>query len=464
MIAKPASLRARLLLLILIPLVAISILAGYWRITTATKTAEELFDRTLMATTLAISRDVAVSGGDAISSSTHDLIRSSSGGEVFYHVHGPDGVFVTGYATPPVAPRDLAVNNGAPTLFLSRYRGEEVRVARLREYVTIDTISGYSTITVWQTMAARQAFARDLAGRAAIVMGSLILTVVLVVWFGINLGLKPLTDLQQAISIRSSDDLSRIRRPIPREVSGIVRTLNGLFDQVTRAFASRDAFISDAAHQLRNPIAGVLSIAESVRDARSDDARLSRTEDLVAAAKHVARLTQQLLSLERAKGRTDPAMRQVIDLNALVRAVCERNAKRVLDREIDFEFVSAAAPAPVHGDPVFLEEAVENLIDNALVHGGPKNTKITVTVSAADTEARVTVSDTGVGIEPEDAEIAFSRFGQVRPAEGSGLGLAIVVETAQNHGGSVCIDESDIGARISIRLPIATSGPESQMP
>ena len=285
-VTEAMSLRTRLLLLILVPLVIISLLAGYWRFTVATQTAEALFDRTLLAITLAISRDVVVSGGDALSPSTADLMRDTSGGEIFYHVHGPDGVFVTGYATPPPPPRDASTTDGIPVLFLSRYRGEDVRVARLREMSTIDLITGFSTITVWQTMSAREAFARDLALRAAIVMGSLILTVALVVWFGINLGLKPLTDLQDAISIRSSDDLSKIRRPIPREASGIVATLNGLFDQVTRAFASRDAFLSDAAHQLRNPIAGVLSMAESVRDAKSEDARKERTSELIGAVKH----------------------------------------------------------------------------------------------------------------------------------------------------------------------------------
>ena len=455
MSSRPVSLRTRLLVLILIPLIAISMLTGYWRIETAAKTAEELFDRTLVAITLAISRDVAVSGGDALSPSTLKLIRESSGGSVFYHVHGPDGVFVTGYATPPVARTKLELIEGVPALFLSTYRGEAVRVARLRENTTIDTISGFSTITVWQTMAGRLAFERDLAIRAAVIIGSLILTVVLVVWFGISLGLKPLIDLQDAISIRSSDELSRIRRPIPREVAGIVSTLNGLFDQVTRALASRDAFISDAAHQLRNPIAGMLSIAESIRDARSDESRLSRTEDLVGAAKHVARLTQQLLSLERTRGLSGRDRRENVDLNGLVRGVCERNAKRVLDRDIEFAFTPASGPVKAECDTVFLEEAVENLIDNALVHGGSGNTRIAVAVSVRDGDAEIIVSDTGIGMKPEDAEIAFSRFGQVRPAEGSGLGLAIVEEVAQNHDGTVVINKSDAGASISIRLPLS---------
>ncbi len=361
---------------------------------------------------------------------------------------------------PNISPRTVTPSDKFPALFLSTYRGEEVRVARLREYSTVDSISGYSTVTVWQSMSGRQAFAQDLALRAAILMGSLIVTVAAVVWFGINLGLKPLTDLQDAISIRSSDDLSEIRRPIPREAAGIVRTLNGLFDQVTRAFASRDAVISDAAHQLRNPIAGVLSIAEAVRGAKDEETRLERTDDLVTAAKHVARLAGQLLTLERARGQLDPSRLQITDLNELVRTVCERNAKRVLDRDLAFGFTAAAGPLPVRCDAVFLGEALENLIDNALVHGGPDNDEISVEVAAQNGEAAVTVRDTGIGIKQEETEIAFSRFGQVRPAEGSGLGLAIVAETVEKHDGSVRIEPNAAGAHISIRLPLARSEPD----
>ena len=202
------SLRTRLALILLVPLIAISIVAGFWRFAVARDTAEELFDRTLLASTLAITRDVAISGGDALSEATRDLMRDTSGGEVFYHVHGPDGVFITGYATPPVAPAGTDQSVGSPIFFQSIYRGEDVRVVRLREAGEIDGISGISTVTVWQTFDTRNAFVRDLAVRAGLLMITLILTVAAVVWLGINFGLRPLTDLQAAIANRSSDDLA----------------------------------------------------------------------------------------------------------------------------------------------------------------------------------------------------------------------------------------------------------------
>ena len=97
------SLRSRLFMLILPPLLLLSIVLGFWRFEVAQRTSETLFDRSLLAAALAISRDVAISGGDALSPSTRDFVSDAGGGELFYHVTGPGGIYITGYAYPPVS-------------------------------------------------------------------------------------------------------------------------------------------------------------------------------------------------------------------------------------------------------------------------------------------------------------------------------------------------------------------------
>ncbi|EEX08757.1 integral membrane sensor signal transduction histidine kinase [Ruegeria lacuscaerulensis ITI-1157] len=458
------SLRLRLFLLILAPLVVMAVVLGLWRYSAAQRTAEELFDRSLLAAALALSRDVAVTGGDAVSPTTRDLVLNAAGGEVFYHATGPGGIYVTGYAYPPVRAGTAAPELNTPVYFQSNYRGDPVRVLQLSESVTVGDLTGPSTITVWQRLHDRQVFADRLAVRAAVLMGGLLATLCVVVWFGVRLGLRPLTDLHDAIGMRSSEDLSPIRRPVPAEVRGIVDTLNRLFRQVESSMQAQRTFISDAAHQLRNPAAAVLSLTEAVRAARTEADRDERLAELAAAARGNARVAEQLLSLDRLQrpGTADAA--ETIDLAGLVREICTEAGPSLLRAGIEFELEVGNAPLWVTGDAVFLAEAIKNLIDNAVKHGGPELGLIRVTVGRRDARAMVTVYDDGAPLSPRDEAIAFSRFGQISPSGGSGLGLAIVASVAERHGGTLHIDDVAKGASLSLALPVSEESEKRMLP
>jgi len=450
---RRASLRLRLFGLILTPLVLMALLLGYWRFTVAQKTAEELFDRSLLAAALAISRDVAVSGGDALALSTRDLIRDASGGEVFYHATGPDGIYVTGYAYPPVPLDGTDQDRYLPTTFEAIYRGDGVRVLQVTENVTIETLSGDATVTVWQRLADRNAFARELAVRAAALMGALLATLALVVWFGVKHGLRPLTDLQDAIGARSPDDLSRIKRPVPTETQGIVQTLNRLFGQVETSIEAHKSFISDAAHQLRNPAAAVLSMAEALRHAKSDRDHRQRVNELVGAARHSARVADQLLSLDRLQQQSLDLQGERFDLVAAVRDLCTELGPPILSDGIQFALHAPKNPVEIEGDRPFIVEAIKNLVDNAHKHGGEALSHIVVELCHRDDQVKITVRDDGAGLSPEQTEVAFNRFSQIEPSRGSGLGLAITKSVVERHGGSLVIDRVSKGASLTLRLP-----------
>lgn len=446
------SLRLRLFTVIVTPLIIMSILLGYWRFTVAQNTAEELFDRSLLAAALAISRDITISGGDALSQSTSQLVDDAAGGEVFYHATGPGGIYVTGYAYPPALDQSISEASGLK-FFESNYRGEAVRVLRVTESTTIDGVTGDSTATVWQRLADRNRFARELATRAAALMGGLLVSLSLLVWFGVHLGLRPLADLQDAIAMRSPDDLSRIKRAIPEETKGIVKTLNRLFGQVERSFEAQQSFISNAAHQLRNPAAAVQSMAEAVRDAKGDAERDRRIGELVDASRRSAKVAVQLLSLDRLKQPASDADFESIELQDLLRSTCADMGPQVLAGGLEFELKVTDREIWIKGDQIYLVEAVKNLIDNAMIHGGESLTQITVTLKADAETASITVEDDGKGLRPDQSEAAFSRFSQIGPSNGSGLGLAIVASVAERHDGKVQINERDSGASVTLTIP-----------
>ena len=448
------SLRSRLILIILAPLLVISLVAGAWQFRTTTLRAESIFDRGLLSAALAISRDIAVSDGDALSPATRRLINDTSGGELFYHVFAPDGVFVTGYSTPPILPKAAPLRQTEPYYFNARYQGQDVRVLRFQDGTTVSGIAGIFNITVWQNADVRSSFVREVVSRSFAVIALLILSVALVVWFGVGLGLRPLLDLEKAIAKRSPTELEPIRRPVPIEARGLVDTLNRLLDRISRRISSKDEFISNAAHQLRNPVAGVLALAEAVHNAPNVQAAKQRSAELVQAARETSILTNQLLSFERAGGKELDQSGEPLDLKALVEQVVDSFRQQNADTKIEISLGLPEADVRIQGDAVMLQEAILNILTNSVVHGGSRVSKISLDLSCARGQAVLSIRDDGVGIPAKDHVEAVSRFGQTRGGPGSGLGLPIAARVMKNHGGALRIEDVSSGTMIVLTFPI----------
>lgn len=450
------SLRARLTFVILAPLLVIAALVGTWAYRDAQVNAGERFDRSLLSTALAISQDTALSGGDALSRETRDLLRDTSGGAVFYHVYAPDGVFVTGYATPPLVPRQQAADS--PQIYYdATYQGATVRALRLTQTMSIDGLQGPFTFTVWQNTNVRDGFVRSRSRPVFLIIASMIGALGVIVWFGVRLGLTPLLDLEEAIERRSASDLSPIKRRIPTEVSGIVGRLNALLSEMSRTLDAKDAFISDAAHQLRNPIAGVLSLAESVQAAKTPEAVKQRTTDLLHAARDAGALANNLLTLERAQATPIAGAGTVFEATALLGEISAKFAPRAIAADVKFTSDLSINATDLRGDPVMFEQAILNMLNNALAHGGATCDEIRLGAEIEREQLIVSISDTGRGIADVDMEKALGRFSQVGPSAGSGLGLPIAKAVAESFGGSIALRRSDKYFVVSLQFPKATT-------
>ncbi len=451
---KRLSLRVRLTLIILGPLLLISIGVGVWQFFDARRTAQELFDRSLLATALAIEREISMSGGELPSRRTRELLQNTSGAQVFYHVSAPDGVFVKGYATPPVRTAGMPDLNADQMFYDAIYTGQQVRALRLRGEAEIDDMSGIYTFTIWQNNTVRDRILSRLALRTLSVIISLIATVALVVWYGVGLGLRPLLDLQQAISQRSMNELTPIRRPVPIEVQGIVRTLNVLLTQVSEEMRSRTAFISNAAHQLRNPIAGVQAMAEAVVSAPSGEEAKKRARELRDAARNATDLANKLLALERADATKSASFENVADMNDIAEDSVGQSLPHANERLVALGLEKADTPLPVQTDVVMMREAISNLIDNALQHGGPDLTAISVRLREDDQFVSIEIADDGIGMDQTDVATALERFGQAVPGKGSGLGLPIAETVARQHNGTLEVRPGSDGLTVRMRIPL----------
>ena len=452
------SLRLRLLVLILVPLIVVATIAVSWQYRQSAQSAETVFDQKLSILALAIFKDLLATQGENLSPTTKALFEEASGATFFYHVRGPDGSFINGYSPPPVRPQinQSAVNNFAQdalVYFQSTHRGKAVKVAQLQQQGRIDQLNGIVVVSVWQDIDERVAFAQKLALQGAIIALILIITASVVVFFGIRVGLRPLRNLETAITNRSGTDLRPIMRQVPQEVRQIVDRLNNLFTEVTTAQSQKDRFISNAAHQLRNPVAGIQSMAEVAHNAKTSQDIKSRLASLLKASKELSRLTQQMLSYERLQHQKLNVKKTSI--NQLLRKIASHYAPQIMRDDIEIQLIETKPAGYALIDATMIEQVFANLIDNALKYGGDELSFISFSWHRRDRMIIIEIINDGALIPKKTQTQMFERFEQGHEGQGAGLGLAIVVDIMQLHHGQISYAQKQGQCCFSLALPEA---------
>lgn len=268
--------------------------------------------------------------------------------------------------------------------------------------------------------------------------------------------LNPLDRITRTAAELSAERLSS-RLPLldsRDELARLVETFNAMLARLDEAFARQKQFTSDAAHELRTPLARLLTRAEvTLGRPRTEAEYRAALEEMRDGAMSLSGLLAKLLSLARDDADTQPAEREPLELAALI----EDAVQAVTGGDCSTKVRCDLAPVTVVGDQTRLTELVVNLLDNALRHG-PEHGRIDIRLQAVEAEAVLWVSDRGPGVPPEQRERIFERFYQVeqsRHSGGVGLGLAICRAIAEQHGGTISLDGGyRDGARFVVRLPL----------
>ena len=275
------------------------------------------------------------------------------------------------------------------------------------------------------------------------------------VWIGIQLGLRPMRRLRDEIAQRSPLDLRPIAETsAPREVAPVVVTLNRLFAALRAGAQSQRQFIANTAHQLRTPITGMQAQLDVLAAEPGAQPIRDRLLTLQEGIRQLAHTSNQLLTLARADPSANVAVKtQPVDLGALAGDIAARYFDRALLANIDLGV--EAQSISVNADPSLLDDLLSNLLDNALKYT-PTGGRVTVSVAAPNNKAVVAVEDSGPGIPEKERQLVRQRFYRLpnSPGHGSGLGLAIVDEIARLFGATLSIGASASGgARISVQFP-----------
>lgn len=456
---RQPSLRRVLLVWLLLPLLLLIPLTAALIYALALRPALDGLDRALTDTAVALAQIVEVKDGRAsmpLSEQTARALQADLVDATFFAVGDGQGRLLGGDASLlPLAP---ALQSGQWHFFETTLSGAAVRVAA-HGIACGPAPQAVCPILVAETLGKRN------AAKTAVLIASLLgaialaLPMVLLAMIAVNRGMRPLQLAASEVGARTPDRLEPIdARTMPREVVAFVQALNGLFGRLHDAAAVQRAFVADAAHQLRTPLAVLRVEAEQALQSPHPAELRPVLTRLHSAAERGARLAQQLLSLARTEEMAlDPVRRsQRIDLSRLAADAADQWLAPSLQSGQDLGF--SLVPAWVEGDPMLLGALLDNLVHNAIEHAGP-GARITIRTGMQGDRAQLCVEDDGRGIAADEQESVWNRFrrGQGAEGSGSGLGLAIVRDIARLHGAQTSLGPGAQGRGLCVCVTFAAS-------
>lgn len=467
-----SSLRARLLLGILVPVAVFVVINSVSLYRQSLAAATTAYDRTLLASAKTIGEQLDVEGYDDMARlraivpySALEAFEADNRSRLFYRVSALDGEMVSGFAELPFW-RGRIPDRGAYAALVDFYdaefRGQPVRVAVMLQPVASARGRGMAVVQVAETLELRETLVRklllDMLWRQLLLMGVIALVTVVVV----QRATRPVRELGEAIERRPEDDLSPIDAPgAPAELRPLIDATTEVMGRLQRLLDHQKRFVRDSAHQLRTPLAVLKAQVQSAR--RGDVAPEQALVEISQTVERATTLANQMLSLAKVEQLRQQPESAPLDLGDVVRHIALDLSPLVADKALDFELAADDA-VTVRAHQWMLQELTRNLLHNAIKHS-PAGAPLSVRVHAEGDEAVLTVRDDGPGISAELRQRLFAPFSAGNTASGSGLGLAICREIVLALGGRISLDNRTVpnpggadrvtGLDAVVRLPLS---------
>lgn len=398
------------------------------------------YDQALREHVAAIARQVKLVNGKpllTLPASTRALLRADETDSVYFHVVTQNGKYLAGDKDLPIPDQftDNAVVPGEIYLRDAEFNGQDLRFAYTYLMEAQLPKERWIVVEVAETTEKRNQLANKIVASVILPQFIIIPLAVMLVWFGLSRGLRPLTRLRKTIETRDPADLSPIAtRRVPEELEPLVEAFNEMLERMKKNVEAQQRFVADAAHQMRTPLTGLKTQAQFAMRETDPESLRHALRQIAMGVDRAGRLVNQLLVLARTEG-GEPAQQQQepLDLDQLIREVIEDWVMVSIEKGIDLGYESGGS-AMIRGNAFLLRELAKNLLDNALRYT-PQGGHVTCRILANQHTVLLEVEDNGIGISEEQSELVFERFYRVDDAttEGSGLGLAIVQEIAMQH-------------------------------
>ncbi|MBN5001084.1 sensor histidine kinase [Stenotrophomonas maltophilia] len=451
------SLRGLLLRRLWLPLLVLLLCSAVGSFALARFYAGQVYDRWLLDSAMSLSELVTVQDGRAsieITPAVSRMFSWDTADEVHGEVVDAEGGRLYG-DLPEALPRPaIAAGNDDDAIYYdARVRGQPVRMVE----VVVSAGPGHDIrLRVAETLRKRHRLERKLLLTSVPFQAAILALAAWLAWSGTGAAARHANLVARKLASPRPDPLAPLdpAQEAPRELWPAVEAYNALLQRLDAMQDAQRRFVSNAAHQLRTPLAAMqVELESSLRqhDPQAQQLALSGTLAGLARLQH---LVNQLLMLSRSEDPHGSALPlQPVDLAALARGVVERYADRALAAGVDLGYEGPDDGVQVQGDPQLLREALGNLLDNALRYGAVPGV-ITLGVRQETEGVQAWVDDDGAGIAEAERTRVTERFYRASSeGDGCGLGLAIVAEIAQRHGAILMIDTAPIGgARVGLRF------------
>lgn len=457
------SIRRKLLCMTSVLLIAVSLLGVRASQSYAQRSAQLSYDRLLTGAALQIAEQISLRQGKVVADlprAAFETLALAPDDRVYYRILGPDDEHITGYDDLPSAPA-TRVRHAGPAdgdtfrkvFFDAPYRGEAVRFVMLERLLTETDFSGYIQIQIGQTSLARTSLANEISLRALQLIALLFIVALLLVSLGIWMTLRPLERLNSALARRSSVDLSPLDLAVPREISKLVGTINHFMQQLGGTLDGLQRLTSEAAHQIRTPLAGLRSQAQNALDEEDAGLRQKQLNRVLESADRLSDTVNQLLSQAVLAHRLRSQQMEPVALDQLVRELCRELALPALEQDVELAYDGDDAVL-LQGNAFALRQMVQNILENAIRYSNP-GSEVQVRLEQDERYISLAVADQGPGIPDAEKPLVFERFyrspNNVRT--GSGLGLAIAKDVASYHRASLKLtDNQPAGLVVTVRF------------
>ena len=432
------SIGSKLLSVLLIRLSILFVLTALIAYNLAAWFANDSYDKELLNAAHAVAARLTKDRENLVAelpSAVQEVLRHNDRDQFFYQVLNTNKERLAGDAILPIPEGDIDTER--PSFRDSVVNSHKVRIARIRVPLH-QAPSQLVVVQVARTLNARNELIHCIF--LSIVIPQIILGFLSVycVRCGIKDGLKPLTQLSEDVQRRSQSDLTAIdMRDRPSEMVPFIDAINSLFARLESHIDEQQRFVSNAAHQLRTPVAGLRAYIEYGRRIANGNKGFSDLlVQLDSGTDRIAEMVGGLLVLARTSERRSKQL-DYIDLNDLASEVTAELFRQAANKKIELFFLPSSRPSLIFGDRGELHEMLSNVVSNAVMYS-PEGGVVNVTVKAGPPPV-VVIQDNGPGIPLKERQRVFERFYRVlgTRVNGTGLGLAIVREIAKSHNATV---------------------------